>query len=174
MRLILKYITLSIVATSQGLEMGNIQLYLKDMINKIVETLKKLTTTENVVVGGARNPEMIVFSERYYDGISDNDYNEKLREIAQKILIGIVGNIDVTEITDIYNDYTLCVVSGSTVGISIEQIRYIVGFDDSEKEVFVNIFNLLHEIKKKEFIKNILAVSKIKELLIKPFTSKSV
>ena len=30
----------------------------------------------------------------------------------------------VTEITDIYNDYTLCVVSGSTVGISIEQIQW--------------------------------------------------
>lgn len=144
------------------------------MLNKITKTLRELTTTENIVVGGAINPEMIVFSERYYDGISDNDYNEKLGEIAQKILIGIVGNIDVTEITDIYNDYTLCVVSGSTVGISIEQIQYIVGFDNSQKEVFVNTFNLLPEIKKKEFIQNILVVGKIKELLIEPFTSKCV
>ena len=54
------------------------------MLNKITKTLRELTTTENIVVGGAINPEMIVFSERYYDGISDNDYNEKLGEIVSK------------------------------------------------------------------------------------------
>jgi hypothetical protein len=143
------------------------------MLNKIVETLKQLTTTENVVVGGAVNPECIVFAEKYYESLSDKQYNEKLQEIAHKILISIAGKFEVTESCCV-NNAIMCVISGDVVCLQIEQIQSILGFEDIERELFFKTFESLEQIEKDRFIHNILAVDKIKELLIKPFTYKCV
>jgi hypothetical protein len=143
------------------------------MLNKIVETLKQLTTTENVVVGGAVNPECIVFAEKYYESLSDKQYDEKLQEIAHKILISITGKFEVIESCCV-NNSIMCIISGDVVCLNIEQIQSILGFEDIERELFFKTFESLEQIEKDRFIHNILAVDKIKELLIKPFTYKCV
>lgn len=143
------------------------------MLNKIVETLKQLTTTENIVVGGAVNPECVVFAERYYENISNNKYNEILQGIAQKILINITGKFEAIESCRTENGI-MYIILGNVVFMSIEEIQAILGFDDIGINNFYQTFDSLPQTEKDRFIHNILVIDRIKALLLQPFINENL